>query len=311
MKARKLTLIMAVSFIALMACEKIIDIDIPDADRKIVLNGIINQDQLVQVNVSRSLSVLEDDQFIFLDNAEVRLFEDDKDKGILQYIGSGDYQMAGLYPKINSLYRIEVESPGLNTVSASSVLPDIITFSEIDTLSTQDEWGYSSLKLSFSLDDPVTENYYALSLKATYRYFDYNTNESSDSLVTSPQYFEFLQNGEGGIQDILIEDNASIRFVDKIFMTDQLFNGKSFNLDLTIGKYFFPNTDTVWLDVSLQHITRDYYLYVASLKKYDQADGNPFAEAVSVFTNVDKGLGIFSSYTAFTRRITMLVDGRR
>lgn len=292
--------------IAFLSCEKIIDIDIPEGERKIVINGLINPDSLVKINVSRSLSVLENDQFVFLENARVHFYENDDFKALMTYDGGGFYSIPGFYPVSNAEYRIEVESAGLQSVQAITNLPSPITMTDIDTSSVTDEWGGGSLKMSFSLNDPEEENYYAVSMFVTHKIFDYENFELLDSLITYPIYFDFVQNGQGGIQDRLIENNSAIYFNNKVFLSDQLFNGKLFDLDLSVGKYFFGQADTVKLEVKVDHVSKSYYLYAASLNKYYQANGNPFSEAVSVFTNIEKGLGIFTGYSSTSRSLNVV-----
>lgn len=311
MKAKRIIILLAAILPIFLACEKIIDIDIPDSERRIVLNGIINPESTISVNISRSLSVLEDNKFVFLDEATVKLFEDGSEKGLLKSIGNGYYELPGFLPTIGSSYRLEVESHDLQSVSAVSVVPERPQFSEVDTMTIYNEWGGSSIKLSFKINDPIQENYYAVSLMATYKYFDYFNNKPTDSLITSPQYFEFLQNGQGGIQDRLIEENASYRLNSNIFISDQLFNGKDFKMDLSMSRFFSPTTDTIWLDISVQHVTKSYFLYAASMNKYNRSNGNPFSEPVSVYTNIENGFGIFSSYSAFTRRVEIILSGRK
>jgi len=311
MKTRRITYIIMLFIPLIMACEKIIDIDIPDSERKIVLNGLINPDSLIEVNISRSMSILEDNIFLFLEDASVSLYEDNVEIGSLQYMGFGDYKLLDFYPAFGSSYRLEVESSGLKSVSAQTELPAPVPFSEIDTSSIENNWGESALKLSFSLQDPQEENFYALSLNATHKVFDFETFELLDSLTTYQLYFELSTSGQGNVQDLLVEDNATVYFNSKVFIADHLFNGKEFNIDLLVEKYFFMDADTVWIDVNVEHVPKAYYLYAASINKYDRTHDNPFSEPVSVYSNVENGLGIFTGYSTSSRQIMLITGGAR
>jgi hypothetical protein len=46
--------------------------------------------------------------------------------------------------------------------------------------------------------------------------------------------------------------------------------------------------------VHLVHISREKYVYLRSLYQYQNADGNPFAEPVTVQGNFEGGVGLFS-----------------
>jgi|GEM_PF-4336087 len=44
-------------------------------------------------------------------------------------------------------------------------------------------------------------------------------------------------------------------------------------------------------------VTRDYFEYVKSAKKYEQSSNNPFSTPVQVYTNINNGYGIFGAAT--------------
>lgn len=50
--------------------------------------------------------------------------------------------------------------------------------------------------------------------------------------------------------------------------------------------------------------TEEYYKYLESSKKNNDAGGNPFAEPVSNYTNIKGGLGVFAAYQIFERKVT-------
>lgn len=65
------------SLIFSIACEKTIDIDIEDSKPKIVLNAEINPDSTIKVHISRSRHILDIANLSTLNDAEVKLFEDE------------------------------------------------------------------------------------------------------------------------------------------------------------------------------------------------------------------------------------------
>lgn len=56
------------------------------------------------------------------------------------------------------------------------------------------------------------------------------------------------------------------------------------------------NYDSAFITVYVMNTEESYYLYHTSLYEFDHSD-NPFSEAKPVFSNIDGGLGIFTSYT--------------
>lgn len=58
------------------------------------------------------------------------------------------------------------------------------------------------------------------------------------------------------------------------------------------------------INVVVENISKELYLYYSSREQHGLAIDNPFAEPVPVFSNVDGGLGIFGSESAsFTHKI--------
>ena len=73
--------------IFLSNCEKVIDIDIPERDRKIVINGFINPYSLFSVNISKSLNILDVTEVKFLNDVTVNVYENNQFIDTLNYIG--------------------------------------------------------------------------------------------------------------------------------------------------------------------------------------------------------------------------------
>jgi len=304
----KYIIIAGLVMLVLNSCEKVIDINIPDSERKIVINSIIHPGSEVVVNASRSLSVMEDNNFVFLDDATISLYEDDQSVGNLNFFADGLYYLPDFHPSVNKTYRIEASSPNLQSVSATTTIPGLAVMGELDTLTIADEWGGESLRVGYTIADPGQEkNRYALAITATHKVFDWVKMVKLDSLTTYPVYFEFLTSGTDGLQNRIIDDNSTVYFGGKVFITDALFNGLEFDVELTMGKFSFAGADTVLLDIAVEHVDEAYYLYALSSQHYRRSNGNPFAEPVSVYTNIDEGFGIFSGYTTVSRSLELIV----
>jgi hypothetical protein len=90
-------------------------------------------------------------------------------------------------------------------------------------------------------------------------------------------------------------------------MKDTRFNGRLKEVTLQVNS-FDMNIVTVGgityrPIVELQAITPEYYRYFKSQKLYESAQGNPFAEPVTVYTNIRDGYGIFTIHSSSTRVI--------
>ncbi len=295
------------------SCQKIIDISVPDQSRKIVLGSIINSDNLVVVRLSESKSILEDNDFILLEDAEVKLFEENQYVGTLNYTGSSRYVLPDFYPVNERTYRIEVNHQVLASVRSEIRIPKTVPILEIDTSSTISEYGNETYIVNVKIADPGGEdNFYTLSVAATSRVFDWNTQELTDSIETHMLYLNSIDEGDPGIGGELVNQDLNYFIDDKLFVSDALFDGQEHEFSVAIESYFFYGmADTVMLDVRLDHIDPSYYYYSVSKQKYYQADGNPFSEPVQVYNNIENGFGILSAYARASSQYNMIIKGEK
>ncbi len=52
-------------------------------------------------------------------------------------------------------------------------------------------------------------------------------------------------------------------------------------------------------------MNRSGYLYRRSIDDYENAQGDPFAEPVQVYSNIENGYGIFAGFSKSTYEISM------
>ena len=150
------------------SCEKIIDIDIPDSERKIVLNSLITPDSLVEIHLSESESILKAGfSMDIIENATVQLYENNSFAALLLYTSEGCYISSDFYPREENQYRVEVSVPGKDPVSSSVLIPDPVKIISIDTniVIIDKEWAELQVRLKF-VDPKEIENYYIVKAKA-------------------------------------------------------------------------------------------------------------------------------------------------
>jgi hypothetical protein len=271
----------------LVSCEKIIDISIPDKERKIVVNGLIISGQPVVVNLSRSLSVLENDSLIAIPGANVNLFHGNDLIGKLDEKIQGSYTLPDFTPEVGQSYRLTASANGLNPVEATAVLPPLVPMISVDTATLTGEWGQQELRLSVKFKDPAgVHNMYGFGVTVTYKEFDYSTMTYTGRKQTNQAYLY-------GETDRFLKDEST-NFEGRLYFEDLLFDGQTKTVEFGVSDYSFYESDTVWLTINMEQIDRPYYFYMLSYNAYQQANGNPFSEPVQVYTNVTGGFGIFS-----------------
>ena len=90
---------------------------------------------------------------------------------------------------------------------------------------------------------------------------------------------------------------------------DELIDGKDYSLTFSVTgfKYrYFPDKkpddftpDEIHVD--LQTVSKDYFYYLKTVEANDNNSGNPFAEPVQIYNNINDGIGILGAYTSNRR----------
>jgi len=285
----KLISSLAILFIVLTftACETIVDIEIPDQDTKLVCNAIAVAGDSVNIfRLTKSRGVLEPFSYYYeaVEDGEIVLLENDIPVATLhQEFNPGDYPCHYPFHSGNT-YTIEASADGLTSVNASTVLPfgvvPVITSYTPNVYTDQN--GTEIAELKFTLNDPASEeNYYTLLINGINNYGSqdiyFNSNDPALNITSS-------DNGNGGFSG---ENQTSF--------DDHLFNGQS--RTFTINLISYDVSSDFKLEVKLISLDRPAYLYSQSKRLQDVTNGNPFAEPVQVYNNIENGYGIFGSMT--------------
>jgi hypothetical protein len=317
---KNLNLLFLTSIICFHSCgelETVIDIDIPNHESVLVLNGRLDTDSNVQVLVSSSVGAFDNSNPSMVNDANVILFENgveietltlDTDNTYEMYLNDGNwrndtyidmnYYVSNYVPKQDKTYKIEVKHPNFNNIDASTYIPDdmFIYNLVIDSTSNSDK-----INFEFSFDDEANiENYYSISLKVScskvfedeYGYFDeYNYGGRVEMNSNDPSFpsnsFDFLDGG--------------YRFQgERAVFNDALFNGqeKRISVDVLTEEFKYSQCDTIKFIFST--FSNDSYRYYNSLS--EQRAGGALdifgGEVVPVFTNINNGLGVLLSKNA-------------
>lgn len=309
--------------ILLQSCHKELDYEDLDFKPKIVLNGIIYQDSIIEVNVARTKSIIEHSEVLpFLDNAEVRLFENDV------YIEDLSYDSLGMYrstvtAKANTSYRLEAKTDEIETASASFSLQELkeftlsniqfeitdttVSFNDISVeellagidVPPETDTSLSFVKLKFDIvfvDDATEENYYS-----------YENYGNFNALMHTSIFSSEL----GEIEAVLLEEEGSAHLsfqnfhdYDKYYpegrsshngyreghyISDELFNGNEVHFSLKTF-YFTGNIEPV--EIILYSYPYDYVYFNITGIRYMNARDNPFSQPINIYSNVENGTGM-------------------
>jgi hypothetical protein len=286
-------------FISLLSgCSQIIEMDIPEHEPKLVLNGFIIADETDSITeniamssyanhftVSKSVSALSKDFVEYYDDAEIEIYQngnmveviteanDESGWGIsYTYKPSIDFQPGNTY-EIRASHSSKPDE-----LSATQTLP---AKPHVYNVQKRPQDGI----ISFTFDDPPGPNQYLIrvytvdpfSMNTIY----FNIIDGGYTHLSSYEEFDFEEGEQYERQGILVDD---------------AFDGKSKTIE--IRTFQFENTGLNFI-VEFISMTKDMERYLRSYYLKMGTEGNPFAEPTQIYFNV-KGNG-YGSVTGGTR----------
>jgi hypothetical protein len=291
---RKLLFLLSVSLIYI-SCEKIIpfegDVNIP----KLVINSIFQSDSTFKVHVCSSRSVIDTASFQNIEDAVVTIkSENGSIIETLNYIENGFY-IGQTFPQENQTYTLQVTHPNYANIISSDSLPSPITINSVDTSSIVDPINGDRLQITMNFNDPESsQNYYLIETYSVNEYLVIKNSDTTDyELDTTKQYMILTDE---------VFQNGGSPWREQGLFNDLLFNGQNKSLEIEIPNYNETGNEigyqwsykTLSLRLYLHNISKSYYYYRTSLELYQSASGNPFAQPVQVYSNIENGFGVFA-----------------
>lgn len=293
-KYLKQVLIALITLLWLNSCEKVIPFEGDIDSSKLVINSIFESDSVFKVHVSGSRSVIDTSSFQNIVDAIVKIKDENNNLiEFLSHTNNGFYTGQNI-PEENKTYTLEVEHSNYTNIMASDSLPSPITINNVDTSTIIDAINGNRLQITMNFNDPITiENFYLVETYAVIEYLLIYDLDTVEYEIDTSQQTMFLTDE--------VFQNGGSPYRDQGLFNDLLFDGQSKSLEIEIPNNFKANEDdyewrsnTLGLRVYLHNISRSYYYYRTSLEQYQNASGNPFAQPVQVFSNIENGFGIFA-----------------
>lgn len=269
------------SMLLFWGCQKVMEVELPAHEAKLVLNAVFNTDSLFTVHVSASQSAFSNEAHRPIENATVSLFQSEKHLLDLHYLGDGTYQ-ADQKPEPGQYYALKVQAPTYPGASAAIYMPEEPLLYNIQASRgpVHYDWQGATVNASFTLADAAEEeNFYYL------RVF---TPDTSYDGIPFNKYVRIISSSP-----IETEFSMETRF----FFSDKLFNGKALALKLNVENS--PDNTTY---IQVAHITKEYFQYVRTLDKQSYNDSFNLTP-IPVTNNINNGHGLFGGSTVQTLMI--------
>jgi hypothetical protein len=285
-----------VSSLLLTGCEEFFEgvvheVEFPEHEPALAVTLTIDEDaQILRLMVSKTAGVLDpqgsevlSDVFANLEangTSWLSLDADDFNGDLHSLALDAPVHLAGMP------LRLEVEAEGLDSVSAESTMPEKpVALAELELAvdSVLDPWWEEFMARDRITVDIEGQNgvadWFILELQS--RFLD---PEWGDTATWWTEYME-------GPPD----PRVNTLHTGEILVSDQgLGDG-----DLNQLTFFKNNIDPDWgypemeWRLSISALSESSANYLLSMEAYDQADGNPFAEPVVVYSNISSGFGHF------------------
>jgi Domain of unknown function (DUF4249) len=276
--------------VLMFGCEKELDLEVPFKGQKLVINAFNNPDSIWLLQLSLTRHVLDTNYYFFqVPRSAVVTIVDPSNDAVVDVL-TADNLFESTYkgtskPEPGKEYRIRVVTSDYGTAEATCVIPHPVPITKIEIDSVSFFQSNSlGLKIYFK-DPPAQKNFYNLNFLAHTFYLDYRTNDTIRNI--GHVYFEV---GES----TLIDDVISM---SDLYITDTFFDGDEHTLTVRVNRRYFDSRAATSLHVVLSNITEPYYQYMTTSKLQANSGGDPFAQPVQVYNNVQNGFGIFAGYS--------------
>lgn len=320
--------------------ETTIPIDLPDQEPKITLNCLANDQEPFRLSLTESKGLLSDEYgFEPIRNATIELLADGTPVGSFfyhgremvyeesympepyTYIDSAYYSFVAppqvgqalpayfvAQPNVN--YTFKVSDPHLESVEASMRIPTAVAIQDLsvhpDAIVEVQSIDYTEqlLPIDISFVDPNDgeEHYYSLQIEPYY-VFDYNGSGVLDTVTMCNCFHSnevvFAKSNASNPFDSGSADQSYTYYSDETLFSNQLFKGET--VTLRVYTDFYEGQNMVRLKASLSTMNKEKYNYLRSRTLQQNVGENPFAEPVSVYTNVTNGFGIFGGGSKFVK----------
>lgn len=275
---------------ATAACTTVVDFDIPVERPKVVINSLFSPDSVWQIQISRAKHVLDNRQGSYFDpvtDASVSIR--DQDNVLIETITGSFKNLVGhsyigkTKPLPGKLYVIQVEVNNETSIKAINKVPTLVPITSFNIDSSRFIAEGEAIEIEVNFKDPAEEkNFYTIKIIEDAFYV------INKDTVWFPREIYYV------LEDPTL--NSEFSEPDK-YINDNLFNGKNNSLHLKI--YFYgSNFTSLNLRLALVSISEEYYKYFTTKSLQDNTNGDPFAQPVQVFSNIENGLGIFAGYSS-------------
>lgn len=166
---------LAIAFSTFNSCEKVIEIELNEADSQYVVVGNINKGEYASISLTKSIGFSAENKYPAVTAAVVTLTDSEGNKETLMETKPGVYEGKNIKGKSGVTYTLDIKHTG-KTITSTSKMPDLTVLNDIKAIPS----GFSAERFNIL---PLYTN--ALNVRNYYRYRQFiNDKEDKSILVT-------------------------------------------------------------------------------------------------------------------------------
>jgi hypothetical protein len=273
---KKLLFLIGVA-VGISACETKLDLSEISGRNRLVVNSLINDQDKIEIQVSKTIPLGSTAAVEFVNNAVVTISDENGNSvGFSYNVGTDKYENSVFRAGAGKYYSVSVKAPGFDEVYADMVMPGkaISVPSTWKDSTDLDSSGYPTGTLTVNLNDKSGEaNYYRVSL---FYYDDITAIWNTLAPIT---------------RDAAIENEAIVSEDGSWVFSDKTFNGQQKSISF-ITPFGYAQGTPKYLVVT-ESLNEPYFQYFQSIENY-KAGAGVFGEATPVFSNIRNGVGIWA-----------------
>lgn len=290
MNKLKIGLIAIVLITVFASCEDmfrgaVLEVELPDHESKLAPYAFFKDtDSILVVKVGKSVGILDSVNPDLVLDATVELYKNGSLEHTFIYnTVTNSYEVdlgRPFAPAAGDEYELRVSKDGFESASATQIVPLAVQADSVEYVEQGgvDQFGEPLDVVNVTFTDPAgVNNFYEFSGFVNIKYTD-----PFDTTVTyeyqNPFYFES--------NDPNFDNGA---------LSDATFDGQQYTIRLETYPAFWGGSNDFEISgvINFSSTTTGYATFIKSLNDYWNADGNPFAEPVILYSNTSTGLGVF------------------
>jgi hypothetical protein len=267
----------------LISCEMIVDVDVPFEGKQVTVNSFFTPDSLWSVQLNLNRNILDEEPFQEINDAQVVIYEAGSPIDTLTNIGYGRFRSANERSEPGKTYSLSVTVAGQRDLYSISSIPFPSPITGVDVYeSTASNDTMLKVKLR---DDGAETNYYELYMDLETEYYNYDKRQ-----------VEYHRHRIQLISKDPAIPNDNDRFSNSVIFKDVRFNGRETELTFQTSGSGMSHHGVI--TVTLKTLSEDGYNYLRTAVLQKSTSGDPFAQPVNVYNNIQNGFGIFAGYSA-------------